>query len=68
MCSRHQPEEGADSGQPDEGHLYQKIRAHWGHKIEIAIYGPADDPVNAAVECLDCYEVVVDEDRYPPEG
>jgi hypothetical protein len=43
--------------------LYQKIVAHRGHEIEVAVYGLEDDPVNAAVECLDCFEVIVDEDR-----
>lgn len=42
--------------------LFDKIRAHWGHKIEVAMYGPMFHYVNAAIECLDCGEVIVDED------
>lgn len=42
--------------------LFEKIRAHRGHRIEVAVYGPLDDPVNAAVECMTCSEVIVDED------
>ena len=47
--------------------LYDKIRAHRGHSIEVAVYGDENDPVNAAVECIDCFEVIVDEDRDPAE-
>ena len=53
---------------------YEKIARHIGHNIEVASYGtpaykPSDtvfltnDIVNVAVECMDCYEVIVDGDK-----
>ena len=54
--------------------MYEKIANHIGHNIEVASYGnptykPSDtvcltnDIVNVAVECMDCYEVIVDADK-----
>lgn len=37
---------------------YAELSAHYGHKIEIANYADR----NVAVECVDCYEVLVDFD------
>lgn len=34
--------------------------AHRDHEIVIAIYGPADGPIDVAIECLDCNEVLID--------
>ena len=56
--------------------MYEKIANHIGHNIEVASYGnptykPSDtvfltnDIVNVAVECMDCYEVIVDADSVP---
>ena len=43
--------------------MYDKIVKHIGHNIEVASYG---DPIlNVAVECMDCYEVIVDADSVP---
>jgi len=44
--------------------LYNKILPHVGHRIEAVTYG-ADEigPINAAIECHDCHEIIVDEDR-----
>ena len=53
---------------------YEKIVNHIGHNIEVTSYGnlnykPADtvflteEIVNVAVECMDCYEVIVDADK-----
>lgn len=40
---------------------YDDIARHFGHEIEVALYGkPA---VNAAIECMDCGQVLVDFDR-----
>ena len=41
-------------------YLYHQIAQHFGHKIEIANYG---NGLNYAIECVDCSEVIVDEDR-----
>jgi hypothetical protein len=44
--------------------MYEKIANHIGHNIEVASYGnPTFDIVNVAVECMDCYEVIVDADK-----
>jgi hypothetical protein len=41
--------------------MYEKIARHIGHNIEVATYGV---PIlNVAVECMDCYEVIVDADN-----
>jgi hypothetical protein len=48
--------------QMNDPYLFEKMRAHWGHDIEIGLYGEPDDPANMAVECVTCYEVIVDED------
>ena len=43
--------------------MYETIANHIGHNIEVASYG---DPIlNVAVECMDCYEVIVDADSVP---
>lgn len=54
---------------------FADLAEHTGHKIEVATYGPAEAPVNAAVECATCSVVLVDFDRDPspqqapvPEG
>jgi hypothetical protein len=41
--------------------MYEKIVSHIGHNIEVASYG--NPIVNVAVECMDCYEVIVDADK-----
>jgi hypothetical protein len=39
---------------------YNDLSEHYGHKIDIAIYG---NEANVAVECEDCSEVLFDFDR-----
>lgn len=34
------------------------IEPHFGHHIVIARYGLPDNPVEYAVECEDCFEVI----------
>ena len=56
--------------------MYEKIARHIGHNIEVASYGGklehllnqpsiyvSKEIVNVAVECMDCYEVIVDADN-----
>ena len=38
-------------------HNYRELARHAGHTIECAIYGDDD---NAALECMDCSEILVD--------
>ena len=39
---------------------YADLIRHVGHAIETVTYGNLD---NVAVECLDCYEVIIDYDK-----
>jgi len=44
--------------------LYQRIRRHIGHEIvAVAYVGDMPDPVNVAIECVTCNEVIADSDR-----
>ena len=36
-----------------------EIAKHFDHNIVIAKYGPSDNPQEYAVECEDCFEVIV---------
>jgi len=46
---------------------YHDLRSHIGHHLVCTYYGNEDDPVNVAVECEDCHEVIIDFDRDPVE-
>lgn len=35
-----------------------------GHNVEVITYGDPDDPVDVALECDDCNEVLLDADLY----
>ena len=39
---------------------FERLRAHVGHDVEVAIYG---DGVNVSVECIDCCEVIYSVDN-----
>ena len=41
---------------------YADLRTHLGHRIECVGYGDAGNPQNVSVECVDCYEVLLDFD------
>lgn len=41
--------------------LFQKLLAHLGHPIEIAVYGERGEYENVAVECTQCHVVLIDE-------
>ena len=46
--------------------MFNKLKAHVGHNIEIVTYGltsKEDDQVNVSIECLDCNEVLIDFDK-----
>jgi hypothetical protein len=40
--------------------MYRKLRAHVGHSIVCTLYGEGE---NVAIECEDCYEVLIDFDH-----
>lgn len=44
-------------------HLYEVLMEHMAHEVEIAWYGPANDPVNMALECLTCHVVILDANK-----
>ena len=44
---------------------FKDLRRHVGHEIECVIFGKPKDPVNVAVVCDTCNEVLLDFDRYP---
>jgi hypothetical protein len=41
--------------------VFDKYIQHVGHKIEVVYYGPKLNPVNVAIECVDCDLVLTDE-------
>lgn len=42
---------------------YDDLRAHVGHRITCSVYTVAGTTMNVALECEDCYEVLLDFDR-----
>lgn len=44
--------------------LWNILFKHWGHNVEIVIYGDADDPDDVCLECLDCNKVLLDGEIY----
>ena len=41
------------------------IARHWGHQVEVAIYGKPNQPMeNCTIECVECGEVIIDGDTY----
>lgn len=44
--------------------LWNELRKHIGHKVNIVSYGDWDNPANVCLECEDCGEVVLDAEIY----
>lgn len=44
--------------------LWKKLLAHYGHHVEIAVYGDPKNPDNVSLECEDCNEVILDAEIY----
>jgi predicted dithiol-disulfide oxidoreductase (DUF899 family) len=42
---------------------YESLLEHFGHKIEVVVYGDLMKPTNVAVECETCNQVLFDFDR-----
>ena len=41
--------------------LAKELINHYGHKVEIGKYANDEDTIlNLAIECMDCYEVIID--------
>ena len=47
----------------ENGQGYEDLKNHIGHEIVCVAYGKIDDPVNMAIECETCNEVLVDFDK-----
>lgn len=45
-------------------YMYEKLREHFGHHIEIIQYGNDDNPVEFTIECEDCGCVLVSSEDY----
>lgn len=44
--------------------LWNKLKKHRGHKVDIVSYGDWDNPANVCLECEDCGDVVLDAGIY----
>ena len=44
--------------------LWNILKEHYGHKVEIAIYGNVDDPANICLEDMDTNEIILDAGIY----
>ncbi len=44
--------------------LWNTLKSHIGHDVEIVCYGEKDNPANIALECNDCGSVVLDAELY----
>jgi hypothetical protein len=40
----------------------EELLTHYGHKIEIVTYGRGEEIQNISIECVECYEVLGDQD------
>ena len=40
--------------------LFNRLKEHYGHKVEIAMYGNKDNPANITLEDVDTNEVILD--------
>ena len=47
-------------GEKRDDRLWNILKKHWGHKVEIAFYGPEDDPKKITLEDMDTLEVILD--------
>ena len=45
-------------------YLWEKLKKHVGHRVEIVTYGNENDPVDVCLECEDCGEVILDVEQY----
>lgn len=44
--------------------LWDTLADHWGHKVEIALYGDPDAPVSVTLEDMDTNTVILDAELY----
>lgn len=44
--------------------LWNMLKEHIGHNVQIVAYGDPDDPADICLECKDCDEVILDAELY----
>lgn len=44
--------------------LWEILKQHAGHRVEIGVYGDWDDPANISLEDMDTNEVILDAGIY----
>jgi len=44
--------------------LWNLLKKHAGHEVEIVTYGDPNDPADVCLECEDCGEVILDAEVY----
>jgi len=44
--------------------LWNILREHFGHKVEIAVYGDIDNPASVTLEDMDTNEIILDAELY----
>ena len=59
--------EANDLQEYETNYQFNDLASHVGHKLECVTYG-TDEPVNVAVECMDCGCVIVDYDKEVSNG
>lgn len=52
------------TAQDPERFLWDLLRKHAGHTVEIAIYGDPDDLADICLEDMDTHEVILDAEIY----
>ena len=48
----------------DNNALWDILRAHLGHNVEIAVYGDPENPHDICLEDMDTNEVILDAELY----
>lgn len=44
--------------------LWDILKDHFGHKVEIAVYGDVDNPASVTLEDMDTNEIILDAELY----
>ena len=52
----------------DSKELWNILKGHIGHRVEIATYGDPDDPADICLEDMDTNEVILDAEIYTLAG
>ena len=48
----------------DDMYLWNLLKEHLGHDVELVYYGNKDNPANISIECNDCGCVIIDAELY----